>query len=271
VVPLRRFFFDDTITPGVIDWQIIADPLSFSVAHVPNGTTVPLIIQAGAPNASIFVENSGNIGFGTETPQGNLHIFSAANEDVFNGIGPDLNDGPAFNFGYSGFSFGPGSGFFNVRGVNSGVNPSLRFATVNQQRVIITSAGRVGIGTTSPGVALDVVGTVRASTSIMVGGTTLNVPDYVFEPDYQLMPLTELGSYVAKEKRLPDVPSAREIKEQGVNMSELQMQLLKKVEELTLYTLQQEKTIQTLQGENRQLQRRLAVVETLVKDLAHQR
>jgi len=57
------------------------------------------------------------------------------------------------------------------------------------------------------------------------------------------MPLTELGAYVAKEKHLPEIPSAREIKEQGVNLSELQMQLLKKVEELTLYTVEQDKTI----------------------------
>jgi hypothetical protein len=68
------------------------------------------------------------------------------------------------------------------------------------------------------------------------------VPDYVFEPDYQLRPLTELGAYVAQEKHLPDIPSAQEIKKQGVNVSELQMQLLKKIEELTLYAVAQEKT-----------------------------
>lgn len=60
------------------------------------------------------------------------------------------------------------------------------------------------------------------------------------------MPLTELASYVAKEKHLPDIPSAQEIKEQGVNLSDLQMQLLKKVEELTLYILKQERTIKEL-------------------------
>src|SRR4030095_14631743 len=98
------------------------------------------------------------------------------------------NTGPAFNFGYSGASFGAGTGFFNVRGNVSGVNPSLRFAAVNQQRMIITNAGRVGIGTLSPTQLLDVAGSVRA-TSFIAGSTTLTVPDYVFEPDYQLMPL----------------------------------------------------------------------------------
>jgi len=75
------------------------------------------------------------------------------------------------------------------------------------------------------------------------------------------MPLTELGAYVVREKHLPDIPSAREIKEQGVNVSELQMQLLKKVEELTLYVLKQEQTI-TEQGKMiQQLMARLATVE----------
>jgi hypothetical protein len=259
-------------------WDIQVDDDAFLVRDVSHGGHEPLIIEGGAPAGSFVVGANGKVGIGTFAPQGNLHIGGNANQDLFNGMGPDLNSGPAFNFGYSGNSFGPGSGFFNVRGANSGVNPSLRFATVNQQRMIITNAGRVGIGTTSPGVALDVVGTVRASTSIMVGGQTLTVPDYVFEPDYQLMPLTELGSYVAKEKHLPDIPSAREIREQGVNLSALQMQLLKKVEELTLYTLAQERTnqeqqqtIHTLRVENVQLQERLSAVEALVQASGQQR
>jgi hypothetical protein len=202
----------------------------------------PLTILPGAPTGSLRILSNGRVGLGTLTPQGNLHIFGAANQDVFNGIGPDLDSGPAFNFGYSGASFGAGSGFFNVRGANSGVNPSLRFATLNVQRMIITNTGRVGIGTTAPTQQLDVSGNIRASGSFIAGGTTLTVPDYVFEPDYQLRPLTELGAYVAQEKHLPDIPSAQEIKKQGVNVSELQMQLLKKIEELTLYAVAQEKT-----------------------------
>jgi len=204
---------------------------------------VPFTILPGAPTGSLRILSNGRVGLGTLTPQGNLHIFGNSNQDIFNGIGPDLNSGPAFNFGYAGASFGAGTGFFNVRGANSGVNPSLRFATVNTQRMIITNAGRVGIGNLAPSQALDVTGNIRASGSFIAGGTTLNVPDYVFEPDYKLMPLTELGSYVAKEKHLPDIPSAQEIKQQGVNVSELQMQFLKKIEELTLYTVEQERTI----------------------------
>ena len=182
------------------------------------------------------------MGLSTNNPQGNLHINGGATQDIFNGMGPNLNAGPAFNFGYAGASFGQGAGFFNVRGANSGVNPSLRFATVNQQRMIITNTGRVGINNLAPSQQLDVTGNIRANGSFIAGGTTLLVPDYVFESDYKLMPLTTLASYVEKEKHLPDIPSAQEIKTQGVNLSELQMRLLKKVEELTLYRLKQEQT-----------------------------
>jgi hypothetical protein len=239
-------------------WDIQADDEAFLVRDVTHGGHEPLIIEGGAPAASFVIGANGKVGLGTFSPQGNLHIFGAANKDIFNGMGPDLNAGPAFNFGYSGNSFGPGTGFFNVRGANSGVNPSLRFATVNQQRMIITNTGRVGIGTLAPAQQLHVSGNIRTDGSFIAGGTTLNVPDYVFEPDYQLMPLTELAAYVEKEKHLPDIPSAQEIKEQGVNVNELQMQLLKKVEELTLYTLEQEKTIEVLTRGNQQQEQTIA-------------
>jgi hypothetical protein len=224
-------------------WDIQASDDVFVVRDTTTGPE-PLAIRAGAATESFVIGTNGKVGFGTFSPQGNLHINGGAAQDIFSGMGPDLNAGPAFNFGYSGASFGAGTGFFNVRGTASGMNPSLRFATVNQQRLIITNAGRVGINNLAPSQQLDVTGNIRASGSFIAGGTTLNVPDYVFEPDYKLMPLTTLAAYVEKEKHLPDIPSAQEIKEQGVNMSELQMQLLKKVEELTLYTLEQEKTNQ---------------------------
>lgn len=62
--------------------------------------------------------------------------------------------------------------------------------------------------------------------------------DYVFDEDYQLMPLPELEQYLIKHKHLPDIPSAAEIKEDGMSMAEMEALLVKKVEELTLYVIQ---------------------------------
>ncbi|MGE0825489.1 MAG: hypothetical protein AB7G75_31170 [Candidatus Binatia bacterium] len=212
-----------------------------------------------APSDSLFINFNGRVGLGTQTPQGNLHISGQATADLFSGIGPNLIAGPAFNFGYSGSSFGRGSGFFNVRPDASatGPNPSLRFATQNIQRMIIDKNGNVGIGQfgaaagsspgTSPVEKLHVQGNIRADGSFIANGTTLSVPDYVFEPEYKLLPLTQLAAYIEQEKHLPEVPSADEIKARGMNLSEMQLQLLKKVEELTLYTVQQERTIDAQQ------------------------
>ena len=100
------------------------------------------------------------------------------------------------------------------------------------------------------------------------------MPDYVFDPDYKLMPLKDLQVYIEKERHLPDIRLGQEIKKQGVKLGEMQMQLLRKVEELTLYTIQQDKKFTALQdqnqklaAENAQLQARFAAMEAVVEKL----
>lgn len=100
---------------------------------------------------SILFDTGTRIGVNTNDPKNLFHVFGTATQDIFMGLGPDPGPtGPAMNFGYAGSSFGRGAGFFNVRPDASAVdpNPSLRFNTVNVQRMIITNVGKVGIGTT---------------------------------------------------------------------------------------------------------------------------
>ncbi|MBM4256865.1 MAG: hypothetical protein FJ147_13335 [Deltaproteobacteria bacterium] len=244
--------FQQTTTGGnpAQSWDLGGNENTFFIQDFTRNL-FPFTVATSAPTNSFFIGSTGTVGFGTNTPIGNaaaglggIHIAGPATADVFSGIGPNPNAGPAFNFGYSGSSFGRGSGFFNVRPDASAVapNPSLRFATVNTQRMIITNIGRVGIGTLDPQQLLEVAGTVRAQT-FQVGAQNLNVPDYVFEPDYKLLPLKQLAKFIEKEKHLPEIPSAKEIKATGLDVTELQLSLLKKVEELTLYTLQQEQQL----------------------------
>lgn len=79
--------------------------------------------------------------------------------------------------------------------------------------------------------------------------TTANpFPDYVFDNDYKLMPLSDLNTYLKTNKHLPNINSAAEYaKEDGVDIGELQLKMLEKIEELTLYILQQEKRIAELE------------------------
>jgi hypothetical protein len=74
---------------------------------------------------------------------------------------------------------------------------------------------------------------------------TLSVPgpDYVFEPTYNLLPLSEVESYIKANKHLPEVPSAKQMEEEGLNLKEMNLILLKKVEELTLHLIEANKRL----------------------------
>ena len=79
---------------------------------------------------------------------------------------------------------------------------------------------------------LIVQGQIHASTN------TIAVPDYVFDPDYKLMPFPEVDAYIKVNRHLPEVPNASEIQANGLDLVHHNLLLLKKIEELTLYTIQ---------------------------------
>ncbi|PZE15819.1 hypothetical protein DNU06_16230 [Putridiphycobacter roseus] len=79
--------------------------------------------------------------------------------------------------------------------------------------------------------------------------TLASIPDYVFEPDYKLLTFDELRVYIEENKHLPNIPSAEQYEETGVDLGELNRLLLEKVEELTLYTLQLEERLSKLEEE----------------------
>lgn len=73
--------------------------------------------------------------------------------------------------------------------------------------------------------------------------------DFVFEKNYKLLPLAEVEKYINENKHLPSVPSEKEVKENGINTAEMDAILLQKIEELTLYIMQQQKDIDALKKE----------------------
>ena len=106
--------------------------------------------------------------------------------------------------------------------------------------MVITKAGNVGFGTVSPTAKLDVNGTIR-SKEVKIEATGWS--DFVFDKNYQLPTLSEVESHISQHKHLPDIPSQAEVIEQGINVGEMQAKLLQKIEELTLYVIQQDKKI----------------------------
>ncbi|RDC58445.1 hypothetical protein DU508_00100 [Pedobacter chinensis] len=106
--------------------------------------------------------------------------------------------------------------------------------------------GNVGIGTSTPNEKLSVNGRIRAK-EIKV--ETANFPDYVFEEDYQLSSLADLEKYIQTHKHLPEIPTAKQVETEGLAIGEMNKLLLKKVEELTLYLIRQEKKLDDAIGE----------------------
>lgn len=170
----------------VADWTLNPGGVGLFFLDANAGFAAPVKFRNGTPDNTLVVTQSGGqgrIGVGTDTPEGQIHIFGGATQDLFSGIGPSPSTGPAFNFGYSGSSFGRGSGFFNVRPDASATapNPSLRFATANVQRMIITNTGNVGIGTTTPGNPLQ----MGSGAFVSAGGVWTDASSREYKQDVQ--------------------------------------------------------------------------------------
>ncbi len=123
------------------------------------------------------------------------------------------------------------------------------------------NSGKVGIGceNTADEFALAVKGGILTD-DVLVRNQS-QWPDYVFGKDYNLMSLPELKKFIGENKHLPDVPSEAEVTEEGVSVSEMQTVLLQKVEELTLYTIQQQEMIEQLR---QQCERQQEMIEKLM-------
>lgn len=86
-------------------------------------------------------------------------------------------------------------------------------------------------------------------------------PDYVFVNNYKLMPLEEVDAYIKKYKHLPNMPSEAEVVKEGMNVGQINTLLVEKVEELTLYTIEQEKKLKNQEGQIQELLKRMAALE----------
>jgi hypothetical protein len=119
--------------------------------------------------------------------------------------------------------------------------------------LFMTAGNKVGIGTTAPSEKLHVVGNIKATgtiiaNSVQIKDWSIEVPDYVFDKGYRLAPLSETEKYVAANKHLPGIPSAGQMKAEGMDLAAMNLRLLQKVEELTLHMIEQEKKIKQLEA-----------------------
>jgi hypothetical protein len=194
-------------------------------------------------NAGSIYYNGGNVGMGTGSPETRLHVegFSLFHTDDWGNDALIIRGQKSTSGLY---------GEYAIRPWYAGL--TFRNTQTDALMLFLGQTGNVGIGTVSPQYLLAVNGTIGAKDVVV---TNTGWADYVFQAGYRLRPLSEVKSYIEKNRRLPDIPSEAEVKEKGVSVGEMQAKLLAKVEELTLHMIQQE-------AENRELRGRLAQLET---------
>ncbi len=135
----------------------------------------------------------------------------------------------------------------NTLPVSSG---SSIWQNTNDNVYYLNPDGKVGIGTNTPSAELTVNGHIHAQ-EIRV--YTDAGADFVFDENYNLIDIDELEKYVTENKHLPDIPSEKEMIEEGLHLGEMNIKLLQKVEELTLYIIDMNKKLEALSAENEKL------------------
>jgi hypothetical protein len=206
--------------------------------------------------ASVSIESTGYVGIGTITPVEKLDVFGNIrinNRTLFlrgllvNGA-PDNNHGLAYNGLYSATSISiDGPVLFGWKGGALGStssNPGPKIALVWDEY------GKVGIGTTNMpdnSYRLYVRDGIRTEKIKVDVASSNGWADYVFDTEYKLMSLGELEEFINANKHLPEIPCAEDVVANGVELAEMQATLLKKIEELTLYILAQNKRIDELE------------------------
>ncbi len=108
--------------------------------------------------------------------------------------------------------------------------------------------GRIGIWTTAPaiGYALSVNGKIICEElKVQLSGSW---PDYVFSDRYPLMPIGQVESFIKTNRHLPGIPDAAQMEKEGLSIGEMQKKMMEKIEELTLYIIQQQKEIDALKA-----------------------
>jgi hypothetical protein len=207
-----------------------------------------MIQKLPATHFDWVMDINGRIGMGTTVPAVKMHIDGGAiSGEVFRIEGTNVQMGLATD--------GILKGFFNLTGddVKIGTLASNDLGKFiirlnGGDRMFVHPDGRVSIGISTPatGYMLSVNGKI-ISEEVRVE-LDVNWPDYVFKQDYKLPSLKQVENFIQKNNHLPGIPSAAQVKKEGIELGDMNKRLLEKIEELTLYLIQQNKELEVLKN-----------------------
>jgi hypothetical protein len=240
-----------------LGWYADADASAYGPMAYLSGFGGIKFFTGGAFKSVIDV--NGNVGIGTATPKSQLHVGATT--------------AALISIGTTDYGGGTGEALAGIKAgqLSGGLGGNLEFQTLHwsstpyaltTKMIILGNNGYVGIGTTIPDQLLTVKGTIHSQevkVDLSVPG-----PDYVFHPTYKLPTLTEVKAFINKNHHLSEIPSAAEMAKNGLDLGDMNMKLLKKVEELTLYLLEENKAKQEQQKEIDLLKQQLAALTKVI-------
>ena len=241
---IRIGSFNSTNYNGIgLNYRIDANgvPANYLVSFVNNKThnmltyTPDYLAFSTNLTEKMRILNNGYVGIGTTSPNSRLEVV----------VGHAANRDEEFRMG----SYNSLKNFFGM-GMNYRLGPTGTpsyhlvnyYSNVRRTVMTFTKDGKVGIGTE------DTFGYTLAVNGI-IGAKEVRVeissawPDYVFAKDYKLPSLENLENQIKECGHLPNIPSAKEVQQEGIALGEMNVKLLEKIEELTLYAIDQQKKI----------------------------
>jgi hypothetical protein len=222
--------------------RFLPDRISFEFQNTSNEYT----------QNALIIKNDGKVGIGTLSPNTNLEVLNdnGAYLRLSSQAGGAFEDMGGIQWYQTFGEPGIAAKIWSKRGGGQYDQGDIRFLTNDgsslQERMIINVGGYVGIGTATPQSMLAVNGTITAKE---VNVTLTGWSDFVFEDNYNLLSLSHVESYIKENKHLPDIPSAKEVEKEGLSMAEMMKKQMQKIEELTLYVIEQNKRIESLEKE----------------------
>lgn len=255
-----------TMGAGMIQFKADNGDMSFFSSPISTGKDSAVVW--GTPN--LTMKRGGFVGIGTSSPSSQLHVYTTGDASFTSNTGLIVGSVSSTNVIFDGNEIlARNNGQASTLALQAdGGDLTIRNNQSDSLKAIFSSDGRVLIGSTTPPPGwfkLSVNGKVKAK-EVVIDNT--NWPDYVFLENHKLTSLEETEQFIKENKHLPEIPSAQEVKENGIAVGDMQAKLLQKIEELTLHMIETNKKMEetnkkvaALSEENKSLKKKVASLE----------